>query len=134
AGTGYFPFLTVDGRVVPDQLVALFDRGEQAPVPVLAGFNSGEIRSLRFLAPPPPADAAAYQALIRERYGDQADESPRLCPADDRAEAVLLPPRDALYGWTAERLVRDQTARGAPGYLYYLDHGYPAADEAGLHG
>ena len=47
---GYLPFGTVDGHVLPRQLVEVFDRGEQAPVPILAGFNSGEIRSLRFLA------------------------------------------------------------------------------------
>src|SRR5690606_33706591 len=55
----YFPFLTIDGRVLPRQLVDVFDRGEQAKVPLLAGFNSGEIRSLRFLAPPPPESAEA---------------------------------------------------------------------------
>jgi para-nitrobenzyl esterase len=38
-----------------------------------------------------------------------------------------------LYGWTAERLARKQTAVGAASYLYYFDHGYPAADAAGLH-
>lgn len=134
ARAGYFPFLTVDGGVVPGQLVDVFDRGRQARVPVIAGFNSGEIRSLRFLAPPPPADAAAYEAAIRERYGDLAGEFLRLYPAGDLAEAVLLPPRDSLYGWTAERLVRSQAAAGAPGYLYYFDHGYPAADSIGLHG
>ena len=57
---GYLPFGTIDGHVLPRQLVDVFDRGEQAHVPVLVGFNSGEIRSLRFLAPPPPATEAAY--------------------------------------------------------------------------
>jgi para-nitrobenzyl esterase len=61
AKAGYPPFGTVDGRVLPRQLVDVFDLGEQARVPILAGFNSGEIRSLRFLAPPPPADAATYE-------------------------------------------------------------------------
>jgi para-nitrobenzyl esterase len=134
ARTGYFPFPTVDGRTGPDQLVSIFDRGTQARVPVIAGFNSGEIRSLRFLAPPPPADAAAYEAAIRQRYGDLADEFLRLYPAGNLAETMLLPPRDALYGWTAERLAAKQTAAGVPGFLYYFDHSYPAADALGLHG
>jgi para-nitrobenzyl esterase len=134
ARTPYFPFLTVDGRTVPDQLVTIFDRGQQARVPVLAGFNSGEIRSLRFLAPPPPADAAAYEAAIRERYGDLAGEFLRLYPAGNLAETMLLPPRDALYGWTAERLAAKQTAAGSPSFLYYFDHSYPAADALNLHG
>ena len=39
---GYSPWGTIDGKVLPRQIVDSFDRGEQAPVPVLAGFNSGE--------------------------------------------------------------------------------------------
>ena len=130
---GYLPFGVIDGRTLPRQLVDVFDRGEQAKVPILAGFNSGEIRSLRYLAPPPPADAATYKTLIGERYADLADEFLELYPASDLAESVLLTTRDALYGWTAERLVAKQTALGVPAFLYFFDHGYPAADAAGLH-
>jgi len=133
AKAGYVPFGTVDGRILTRQLVDIFDRGEQAPVPILAGFNEGEIRSLRFLAPPPPADAVSYEKTIRASYGDMADAFLKLYPPTGLAEAVLLPPRDALYGWTAERLVRKQTAAGAPSFLYFWDHGYPAAETAGLH-
>ena len=130
---GYAPFGTIDGKVLPRQLVDVFDLGEQAHVPILAGFNSGEIRSLRFLAPPPPADAAAYEALIRARYGDLADAYLKLYPPSDLAESVLMSPRDAIYGWTAERLAAKQTAAGAPAFLYFFDHGYPAAEALGLH-
>ncbi|HWW58276.1 MAG TPA: carboxylesterase family protein [Sphingopyxis sp.] len=134
ARAGYFPWGTVDGKILPGQLVDIFDRGEQAPVPMIAGFNIGEIRSLRILAPPPPANAAAYETAIRERYGDLADAWLKLYPAKDLGEAVLAAPRDALYGWTSERLAIRQTALGQPAYLYLFDHGYPAASEAGLHG
>jgi para-nitrobenzyl esterase len=133
AGAGYIPFGTIDGRVLPRQLVDAFDRGEQAKVPILAGFNSGEIRSLRVLAPPVPADAATYEKQIRERYGDLADAFLRLYPPSDLSESVLATTRDALYGWTAERLVQKQTAAGKPSFLYFFDHGYPAADSQGLH-
>lgn len=134
AKAGYFPWGTIDGRVLPRQLVDTFDRGEQAPVPIITGFNIGEIRSLRFLAPPPPKDGATYEAAIRTRYGDLADAFLRLYPAATLEESVLATPRDALYGWTAERLAMRQGAIGQAGYLYIFDHGYPAADENGLHG
>ncbi|WP_262378533.1 carboxylesterase/lipase family protein [Luteimonas viscosa] len=133
AMAGYFPLGVVDGEVLPAQLVEVFDRGQQAAVPILAGFNEGEIRSLRFLLPPAPADAAAYEATIRAAYGELADAMLRRYPPANLDEAMLATTRDALYGWTAERLVRSQTALGQPSYLYYFDHGYPAADEAGLH-
>jgi len=131
--TGYMPWGTIDGEVLPEQLVEIFDRGQQAPVPLLVGFNQGEIRSLRVLAPPVPADAATYEQAIRQRYGDLADAFLALYPSSDLAESVLEAPRDALYGWTAERMARRQTALGQPAYLYLWDHGYPAADEADLH-
>jgi para-nitrobenzyl esterase len=131
---GFAPFGAIDGKVLPRQLVDAFDRGEQAHVPILAGFNSGEIRSLRVLAPPPPANAADYERLIRERYGDLADEFLRLYPSASLSESVLATTRDALYGWTAERLVKQQSSLGLPSFLYFFDHGYPKADDAGLHG
>jgi para-nitrobenzyl esterase len=46
---------------------------------------------------------------------------------------MLATTRDALYGWTAMRLAIGQTAIGQGAYLYLFDHGYPAADENGLH-
>jgi para-nitrobenzyl esterase len=130
---GFFPFLAVDGHEVPDQLVNVFDRGEQAHVPLLAGFNSGEIHSLRFLTPPTPTSAGAYESTIRQRYGDLADLFLRLYPSNNLQESMWATTRDALYGWTAERLALKQTAAGSPAYFYAFDHGYPAEDQAGLH-
>lgn len=130
---GFSPFAAVDGVVLPDQLIDIFDRGRQADVPLLTGFNSGEIRSLRMLAPAAPAEAADYERLIRERYGDLADVFLALYPAADMGESILATTRDALYGWTSERLVRSQGALGRPAFLYLFDHSYPAADAAGLH-
>lgn len=131
---GFFPFGAVDGKVLAGQLVDVFDKGEQARVPLMAGFNIGEIRSLRMLAPPAPATASDYEKTIRANYGELAEPFLRLYPASDYKESILATTRDALYGWTAERLAKKQAALGIPSYLYLWDHGYPASDEAGLHG
>ena len=130
---GFFPFGAVDGKILAGQLVDVLDKKQQAPVPLMAGFNSGEIRSLRMLAPPAPATAGDYEKTIRANYGELADDFLRLYPATDYNESILATTRDALYGWTAERLAKKQAERGVPSYLYLWDHGYPAADEAGLH-
>lgn len=129
----FSPLGVVDGHVLPDQMVNIFDRGEQAHVPVLAGFNSGEIRSLRILAPKRPAKSSAYETKIRDRYLDLSDEFLRLYPSSDMQESIWATTRDALYGWTSERLVKKQTALNQDSYMYYFDHGYPKADKAGLH-
>ncbi|MGD0142552.1 MAG: carboxylesterase family protein [Rhizomicrobium sp.] len=133
ATAGFAPFGAVDGHILPSQLVDVFDKGQQAPVPLMAGFNSGEIRSLMGLAPPAPASAADYEKTIRERYLDLADDFLKLYPSTDLHESIIATTRDALYGWTAERLVRKQTALGQPAFLYEFDHGYPDADAANLH-
>src|SRR5690606_12988893 len=113
ARTGYFPMGTVDGVLLPEQIVERIDGGRQAKVPILAGYNEGEIRSLRFLLPPPPADSGAYEAEIRGRYGDLAEAFLQHYPSDDLDASMLATTRDALYGWSAERLVAGQRALGA---------------------
>ncbi len=131
--TGFLPWGTVDGVYLERQLVETFDRGDQARVPVLAGYNEGEIRSLRFLLPPKPSSDADYVARIRAGYGELADLFLSIYPAGNLDESMLATTRDAMYGWTAERLAARQTALDIPSYLYLFDHGYPAADEMGLH-
>lgn len=132
AAAGYAPYGTIDGKILPRQLVDTFDRGEQAPVPLMAGFTSGEVRGLRFLLPPLPASAGAYESEVRARYGDLADAYLRLYPPRDLAQTGLAASRDVVFGWASERLVRRQAAIGQSSYLFYFDHDYPAAAAADL--
>lgn len=130
---GFLPWGTVDGLYLPDQMPAVFDAGEQAKVPLLAGFNEGEIRSLRALAPEVPESKEEYEAKLSERLGDLADDWLALYPPENLEESIIAGPRDSLYGWTAERMMRSQVKSNQPGYLYYWNHGYPAANANGLH-
>ena len=130
---GYLTWGTIDGLIIPHQIYETFRRGKQAAVPLLAGFNSGEIRTLRRLLPPAPDSSDVYRATIEASYGDLATRFLDLYPATDIEESMLATTRDALYGWTAERMVRDQIAIGQDAWLYLFDHGYPATEEAGLH-
>jgi para-nitrobenzyl esterase len=130
---GYPSRPTIDGQFLPRQLVDVFDSGEQARVPVLTGFNSGEIRSMPMVAPRPVADAATYERIIRERHGDLAEDFLRRYPSHDMQESIYAATRDGIHGWTSERLAISQTALGVSAFLYLFDHSYPAADAAGLH-
>lgn len=129
----------VDGRVLTRQLIDTFDRGEQARVPLMTGFTSGEIRTMRTILNPPPPPGSQfgtekYNATIRTNYGELSDTFLKHYPATDIEESILAAARDGFFGWTSQRLVRNQAALGLPAYLYYFDHGYPAADDAGIHG
>ncbi|WP_200957876.1 carboxylesterase/lipase family protein [Sphingomonas sp. Root710] len=130
---GYAPWPTIDGGVVPGQLVDIFERGEQALVPLLAGFNRGEILSIRFLVPAAPDSATAYESMIRARYGDLADAFLQLYPACDLEQSMTDATRDAMYGWTAFNVVARQRAAGQPAFLYFFDHSTAAARKRGLH-
>ena len=127
----FVPFGVIDDVWLTDQMPATFDKGEQAKVPVLAGFNEGEIRSLRFLLPPVP-DSEAYEKAIRSSHGELADRFLEVYPPDNPEASMLATTRDAMYGWTAERLAASQTAAGQSSYFYFFDHTYPAADKLGL--
>lgn len=129
---GFRPEGTVDGWALPDQLVAVFDAGDQARVPLLAGFNEGEVRSQPALMAPPVDDVSTYESKIRDLYGDLADDFLTLYPGSDMDYSLMATARDAIYGWATERMVREQTKLGVPAYLYRFDHCYPAAQEREL--
>ncbi|MDG6078077.1 carboxylesterase family protein [Erythrobacter litoralis] len=130
---GFYPQATVDGNVLPHQITDIFDEGQQAAVPLLVGFNDGETRSLRSLVPPVPKSTDEYENAIERVYGSEATRFLKLYPASDLQESILAAPRDALYGWTAQRMAEAQRRVGSTAYFYLFDHGYPAADQAGLH-
>jgi para-nitrobenzyl esterase len=124
--TGWQPEPVIDGFVLTRQLAETFARGEQAKVPVLAGFNEGEIRSLPFLMPKHPKSQEAYEADVRKRFGAMASGFLAVYPGTDPKADVMASIRDGLYGWAAQYLVRQQAAAGQPAYLYYFRHSTPA--------
>ena len=76
----------------------------------------------------------ATRRAIRCRYADLAADFLRLYPSADMQESILAATRDAIYGWTVEKLAAEQKKLGVPVYLYLFDHEYPEATLAGLHG
>lgn len=118
---------TIDGWSLPVQIVDALDEGRQAKIPLLAGFNSGEIRSQRLLLPRAPDSEEAYESDIRRGYGDLASDFLELYPSSNIEQSMLDTARDAIYGWAAERMVRAQSKAGQSAYFYIFDHCYPAA-------
>lgn len=131
-GTGWQPEPVIDGVTLQRQFAETFARGEQAKVPVLAGFNEGEIRSLLFLMPQAPDTQSAYEADVRQRFGAGAADFLAVYPGADPKADVMASIRDGLYGWAAQNLVRQQAAVGQPAYLYFFRHSTPAERERNL--
>lgn len=134
---GFASTAIVDGKYLSRQLLDTFERGEQAHVPLMTGFTAGEIRTMKSILPglpePSTITPASYEAAIRKNYGERADDFLKLYPASDIRENILAAARDGFFAWTSQRLVREQARAGQPTWLYLFDHGYPAADDGGMH-
>lgn len=130
--SGWRPQPVIDGVVLKRQLAETFARGEQAKVPLIAGFNEGEIRSLPHFMPPWPKTQAAYVADVRRRFGEAADAFLAVYPGADPKADVMASIRDGSCGWTAQSLARWQAEADQPAYLYYFRHSTPAQRERDL--
>ena len=108
---GLYPETVVDGYVFPEDIHEVFARGGQQNVPLLAGFNSGEVNAFADLpgldlVPPVPEDAAHYVAEVQTRFGDLSDEYLALYPVDDIRASVFAASRDGFFSWATEGFVR----------------------------
>jgi para-nitrobenzyl esterase len=118
-----FRFSTnLDGYFLPQLPEEIFEKGEQARVPLLAGWNSEEMNYRMILGPNEPTPEN-YAKAIRGLYGAQADEVLRLYPGTT-AEEVLSSATDLA----SDRFIAYSTWKwidvhvrtsGEPTYRYY---------------
>ncbi|MDT7778108.1 MAG: para-nitrobenzyl esterase [Acidobacteriota bacterium] len=83
---GRFP-LTFDGYFFPEEPAAIYVSGRQAHVPLLVGWNSGELPWLALLRGKEPTPEN-YAWAVREQLGERADEALKLYPASSREEVI----------------------------------------------
>lgn len=119
---------TIGTTALPLQIVDGLESGSRHPVPLLTGFTSGEMRAGLVPLAQVPESPEAYENLIRGSHADLAEQFLRVYPSSDVRESMLATLRDAVFGWSSERLARDFAAAGQPAYLYIFDHCYPAAE------
>ncbi|HLJ45634.1 MAG TPA: carboxylesterase family protein [Bryobacteraceae bacterium] len=125
----------VDGWFLPEDVTAIFAQHRQSDVPVIAGYNADEARTLA----PWPANATAKTLLdqVHNRYGKFADEFLKLYPFttdEQAAEAHYTSSRDSGMGWQMRTWVRMQSRNGkAPAFLYYFTRVPPGPVGAKYH-
>ncbi len=118
----------VDGHVLPAPVAEIFGTGQQHKVPLLAGWNAGEVRSSVTLRPQKPT-AGSHTADIARRFGASADAIQRVYPAANDAEAIeaaaaLASDAFISYG-TWKWLEVHRATSGAPVYRYLFDREIP---------
>jgi para-nitrobenzyl esterase len=117
----------VDGWVVPAQIYETFEAGREAKVPLIAGFNSGEMTGFGPEAMPPvAANRSQYEAAIRASYGDLAPLYLSLYPASAIGDSSVRAATEGFFGWGPERLVQLHQRAGQSVWFYYFDHTYPS--------
>ena len=77
----------VDGYFLPVEVEAIYARGEQSHVPLLAGWNADEGKMQVLLAPQKPT-AKSFEEQARTRFGDQTGEFLKFYPAKTDEQAL----------------------------------------------
>jgi para-nitrobenzyl esterase len=118
--TRFAPIL--DGYVLPTDPWDVFAEGRQAKVPLLAGWNSAEIKL-------PPTTVAAFEQQLRARFPDNFAAAQAAYPAHDdreaRASAIALA-SDGFTVYSTWKWIELQSATGGvPVYRYLFDQPMP---------
>jgi para-nitrobenzyl esterase len=111
-----------DGYFFPKSPVATFQAGEQAKVPLLAGWNSEEMNYRAILGEDQPTPEN-YQKAVQKLYGERAQEVLKLYPAATEEEVMQAATDlagDRFIGYSTWKWleVHGKTS-GKPTYRYY---------------
>jgi para-nitrobenzyl esterase len=124
---GRDPAIIVDGRLFPKSPYDAFTEGSQAHVPLMAGWNADENRAGTVFAK--KLTAADFEASVRKRYPNFADELLKVYPASTDAEAVRSAGDMACDGFIVASVwngIRKHLATGgSPVYVYRFDRAVP---------
>ncbi len=120
--------IVADGTFCLGDPFGLLLKGEGLDVPVLAGHTSSE-----FMAEPPVASVAEFAPLVKQRFGDRAEEILNLCPLQfDSLDELKHVARVSAIGYSIRRFAEERKERGgAPVYYYNFDASVPGWDNPG---
>ncbi len=110
---------TVDGRFLTQPVAVTYAAGEQAHVPLLAGWNRDEMSGLA-----KGMTAEKWKEYAQQHFGDRAEEFLKYYPADNDAQAVRSAidyNSDSFIAFSTWRWVQAQVKTGSsPVYRYHF--------------
>jgi para-nitrobenzyl esterase len=116
---------SVDGYFLPKPLAAIYAAGEQAHIPVLAGWNADEGRAAGKTTP----TVASFTTLAEKDFGLRAKEFLAVYPVATDAEALVSAGDyggDKFIAYSTWRWLEAQVKTGqAPVYRYFFTLGSP---------
>jgi para-nitrobenzyl esterase len=125
-GWGYSP--GVDGYFLPEKTAAIYAAGQQAPIPLLAGWTSSEMGMAVAMNPQKPTPQT-FAEQLRKQFKDQAETALKVYPASSDEEALQSAAdlaSDLFISYSTWKWieVHGQTAH-APVYRYRFDRVLP---------
>jgi para-nitrobenzyl esterase len=116
---------SVDGYVLPEDMVSIFEKGQQNDVPAMAGLTADERSSREGYG---KSTVSEFRENAKETYGDKANAFLSLYPVNSDEEAGLMSIESArdmgrydLYEWAVFRAGTAKT----PAYTYFFTRGIP---------
>ena len=126
----------VDGWFFPKAPTAIYAVGEQAKVPLLAGWNSQEMTGRSLLQGQGDATPERARAILVQRFGARAGEAEKVFPVGSASEAM-----QSLTELASDRFIGHSTWKwleehartsGQPVFRYLYARPRPAPVEAGV--
>jgi para-nitrobenzyl esterase len=121
--------VTIDGFFLTKAPVDVFAAGEQAHVPLLAGWNSAE-GGARSVLGQNEATPEGYAKAIRGLFGDRADEALKLYPGttnDEVQQSATDLAGDRFIAFSTWKWIDSHARTGSkPVYRYYYSRPRPA--------
>ena len=117
----------IDGYVLPDAIVKIFNQGKENKVDLLTGWNEDE--GLMF---GPPKNAEDFRKDAEKNYGAEAQTFLQYYPAgtDEEARASQLKlSRDQIFGAQNYAWANLQSSQGSKVYVYRFTRKVPATGE-----
>jgi para-nitrobenzyl esterase len=112
-----------DGYYLPSDALSIYAKGEQAHVPLLAGWNADEGKAQILLSPQKPT-AASFKEMAQKRFGDNAAEFLKLYPASSDEEALVSAESlsgDDFIAFSTWKWMDLHSKTGAPVYQYHFE-------------
>lgn len=130
-------FPSVDGWFLPEAASAIFEKGKQNQVPLLAGWNLDENRGTVIFAKEKPT-AQNFVEKAKKMFGDKAEQFLALYPARTDAEALQSAidlAGDQFIAYSTFKWIDTQSKTGkAPVYRYEFDQVPLVAPDATIYG
>jgi para-nitrobenzyl esterase len=119
---GVFRFqIAIDGYLLPKNPYQIYEAGEQAKVPLLAGWNSEEMNSQAILGNEKPTKEN-YIKAVKKLYGDSAGEAIKNynpLTDNDVEQAATDLASDRFIGYSTWKWIHLQNKTGQPVYRYF---------------